>query len=412
MQVTRACLKQALGVLALALCACGGSDGNGGNTDRNIAGAGSAGFGNAGAGVAGAGASGSGFAGFGNQPVSGAGGGVLGGVAGTEDLKAKTCAEGMVNAARTQPVITLVIDGSGSMCDSFGGPSRWNALRDALLNPTTGLITQLEAGVQFGLHLYDGGVDALLALLSPSVPPTPDCALTNGLGRTGDCTQMRVTVPNALNNFAAIDAVYPQRELGGSTPTDLAMREVLEPMVNNLPVQAPDGPRIQPHFVILATDGQPNSICYGGLAGDGAPQQQDVIAVVDWAAQAGVKTYVISLAQDASLMAHLDAVAAAGGTGSPPFTPTNQADLVATLTEIIGGAIGCRVQLNGEIKAGQECSGSVTFNGFPLACGDPNGWQLIDPRTIELTGTACTDFINSPSSNVTADFPCGVFVPD
>ena len=104
--------------------------------------------------------------------------------------------------------------------------------------------------------------------------------------------------------------------------------------------------------------------------------------------------------------------AAAGGTGSPPFTPTNQADLVATLTEIIGGAIGCRVQLNGEIKAGQECSGSVTFNGFPLACGDPNGWQLIDPRTIELTGTACTDFINSPSSNVTADFPCGVFVPD
>jgi hypothetical protein len=407
----RARLATALGLAAFALFACSG-DGTTDGGDRTLGGNGAvAGFSNAaGTGAAGAQA-GMGFAGFGNQPVSGASGGIVG-FAGTGDLKPKTCAEGMVNAARTQPVITLVIDGSGSMCESFGGPSRWNALRDALLNPMTGLITQLEAGVQFGLHLYDGGVDGFLALLSPSVPPTPECALTGGLGRAGDCLTMRVTVPNALNNFAAIDAVYPQRELGGSTPTDLAMREVLEPMVNNLPVQAPDGPRIQPHFVILATDGQPNSICYGGLAGDGVPQQNDVVAVVEWAAQSGVKTYVISLAQDPTLMTHLDAVAQAGGTGSPPFTPTNQADLVATLTEIIGGAIGCRVELNGAIMQGQECSGAVSFNGFPLECNSDNGWRLVDERTIELTGTACTDFINSPASNVTADFPCGVFVPD
>ena len=354
--------------------------------------------------------SGAGAAGAFGNPSQLGGGGTLAGVAGSDELVANTCAEAMVNAARTQPVVTLVIDGSGSMCADFGGPSRWQALRDALLNPMTGLITQLEAGVQFGMHLYDGGIDLNNIAGFTSNPPSPACA--NGANRMGDCLTMRVTVPNALMNYAAIDAVYPQRELGGSTPTNLAMREVLEPMVTNLPVRTPDGPRVQPHFVILATDGQPNSICTGGTGGDGLPQQQDTVDIVAWAARAGVQTYVISLAQDPILMTHLDAVATAGGTGSPPFTPTNQADLVATLTQIIGGAIGCRVQLNGEIMQGQECSGSVTFNGFELACGDPNGWQLVDSRTIELVGTACNDFIGSPSSNVTAAFPCGVFVPD
>jgi hypothetical protein len=398
------------GLVAIGLCACSASDdsgdGNGGRSNVAMAGA----FANvagtstaAGTSAAGMGAAGA----FGNPTPSG--GGMIAGGAGTGGLVAQTCAQGMVNAARTQPVITLVIDGSGSMCANFGGPSRWEALRTALLDPASGLITQLEAGVQFGMHLYDGGIDLDNIQGFTSNPPSPGCA---GANRMGDCLSMRVTVPNALMNYAAIDAVYPQVELGGSTPTNLAMREVLEPMVTNLPVQTPDGPRVQPHFVILATDGQPNSICTGGTGGDGALQQQDTVDIVAWAAGGGVKTYVISLAQDPILMTHLDAVAMAGGTGSPPFTPTNQADLVATLTEIIGGAIGCRVQVNGEIMQGQECSGTVKFNGFELGCGDPNGWQLVDSRTIELVGTACTDFINSPASNVTAEFPCGVFVPD
>ncbi len=398
-----------VGALALG-CS---SDSSGSEAEGGRAGASNP-FGNAGGAGSGPGDTGDGPAtDFGQQPAQPGDPGTAPGNPNASNM-ARECASAQVTAAKSKPIITLIVDGSGSMCTDFGGQSRWQALRGALLDPAGGLIYQLEAGVEFGMLLYDGGIDAALALLGGSGGGMPSpCAGNYLMQRMGDsCMNQRVDVPTALNNAAAIDAAYPMTELGGSTPTDLAVREVLEPLVNNLPVVGPDDPAPDPRFVILATDGEPNSICFGGLGGDGAAQRQDVVSMVQWAADAGVKTYVISLAQDANLMQHLNDVATAGGTGMPPFTPTNRDDLVAALSQIIGGAIGCRVMLNGEVMPGQECSGFVEVNGFPLECNSPNGWTLIDPRTLELTGTACDDFINSPSTILRAGFPCGVFTPD
>ena len=130
------------------------------------------------------------------------------------------------------------------------------------------------------------------------------------------------------------------------------------------------------------------------------------------AAEKGIKTFVISLADgDPGLMAHLTQVAAAGLTGAPPFTPMNKQDLVNSLTQIIGGAVGCEIVLNGKVTRGQECSGTVEVNGTALKCNDPDGWSLKDEHTIELKGQACLGFQNDPSSGLYANFPSNVFIP-
>ncbi|HXH28008.1 MAG TPA: hypothetical protein VNL37_03120, partial [Candidatus Polarisedimenticolia bacterium] len=93
--------------------------------------------------------------------------------------------------------------------------------------------------------------------------------------------------------------------------------------------------------------GQPNDICVGGLGGDGTAQQQGVIAAVDRAAQAGIRTYVISLAGgDAALEAHLTMVAQHGDPTNPmarTYTPMTPDDLLATMKILLGNALGCAV---------------------------------------------------------------------
>ena len=69
------------------------------------------------------------------------------------------------------------------------------------------------------------------------------------------------------------------------------------------------------------------------------------------------------------------------------------------------------VALDGTVTEGRECSGEVLLNGETLACDAADGWLLADPRTVELTGSACEQFRTS-ASQVHASFPCDVFTPD
>ena len=85
-----------------------------------------------------------------------AGGGKAG--SGASGLMKNSCASTTITAGRKQPVVTLVIDGSGSMCAPFGGSTRWTTLRSALMDPD-GIVTRLQGGVSFGMALYDGPLD-------------------------------------------------------------------------------------------------------------------------------------------------------------------------------------------------------------------------------------------------------------
>jgi hypothetical protein len=217
-----------------------------------------------------------------------------------------------------------------------------------------------------------------------------------------------VIVEPAFNNYAAIDAAYPADPIGMGTPTDKAMEHV----VNNLPVlneQVLDQ-IVQPTYVVLATDGAPNDNCGGG-GGIGLPTEQAVIDVVTRGTMQGMNMFVISLAGgDTQLQAHLEDVAAATRTMTPPFVPDTRDSLTGTFQMIVGTAT-CRVALDGTVTAGQECAGEVQLKGEPLACNDPNGWQLEGERTVVLNGDACTRF-QTMDSLVHAAFPCAVFTPD
>lgn len=302
-----------------------------------------------------------------------------------------TCASALVDTSPVTPVIWLVVDGSSSMLDPFeAGRDRWTALRSTLMDPG-GVVDSLQTVAKFGLVIYSGGGG-----LDPN-----------------SCVKL-VTVQPALNNHAAISAQYPMLPIGMGTPTDKA----LDYVVTNLPVgnMAMLDARMDPNYVILATDGSPNDMCgdpLGGLIGGlaGGDVRQRVIDVVAKGTQAGMQMYVVSMAGgDPQLQSHLEQVAMATESKTPPFVPASQKDLVATIQRIVGGA-SCQIDLKGMVEKGQECKGRVMLNDKELPCNNDNGWRLIDPGKFALTGTACEMF-GRTASTLRAQFPCEIFTPE
>jgi hypothetical protein len=296
-----------------------------------------------------------------------------------------SCASGMQSASPVVPTVWLVVDGSSSMSSGFeGAGSRWVALRSTLMDPG-GVVDSLQAIVRFGLVIYAGGDSA-------------------------ECVQL-ITVQPELNNLAALSAQYPMNPVAQGTPTDKA----LDYVVNNLPVL--NGNMLDvtagPIYVVLATDGQPNDNCGGGgiFGMPGPDVEQRVVDVTTQGTENGMQMFVISMAgDDDRLQSHLEQVAAATASKTPPYAPSTRDDLIAAFENVVGGA-SCLVSLRGVVEQGKECTGSVTLNSVALRCNEADGWSLFDPSTVQLTGTACAMF-RSQTSMVVADFPCEAFSPN
>jgi von Willebrand factor type A domain len=237
--------------------------------------------------------------------------------------------------------VLFVVDGSGSMNEPFGSGTRWTSLRTALLDPMAGFIPRFQHEAQFGMMIYDGSIDALASFAEPMAGAMAMCSSATPANASAMCPRL-VEVPPVLANMPAIDAMFPAQELGGSTPTHKAMNTAVDQMIAS---STGKDVASNPHFIILATDGQPNDICMGGSGGDGSAQKACVIAAVDRAAAANITTYVISLAgQDMELEAHLAEVAKHGNPKDPlahTFSPMTQEDLVKALREVLTSALGC-----------------------------------------------------------------------
>jgi hypothetical protein len=253
-----------------------------------------------------------------------------------------------------------------------------------------GVVDSLQAVAKFGMVIYSGNRGG-------------------GGGATGamadECVQL-VTVQPEFNNHAALLAQYPTAPIGSGTPTDKALDHVVTTLpIGNEPL-APDAVA-SPIYVVLATDGSPNDTCGGGGFGAGSVEQR-VVDVTTKGTDNGMLMFVISLAgDDMGLQSHLEQVAAATASKTPPFVPASQQELVQTFQNIVGSA-SCQIDLNGKVEAGKECTGEVSLNGTALECGSDNGWRLIDPDTFSLTGSACNSF-TSQKSTVFASFPCEIF---
>jgi hypothetical protein len=296
------------------------------------------------------------------------------------------CAAQRVMARRVTPNVVLVIDQSGSMTEDFGGSNRWDALRDSLLAEPDGLIATLEGSVRFGVALFSSEA-------GDSGPAVGMCPMVTW-------------VDPALDNLAAIRAVYAPADPIDETPTGESIDAVLERLA-----ATPD-PSDDPTILVLATDGEPDTCA------EPNPQngQDESIAAIERAYDRSIRTFVISVGNDVG-MAHLQDVANAGigrGAGDPdaPFWVAGDDEGLRTaLTAIIGGELSCVVTLEGRIDdLSQACTGSVVLDGTALDCDDPDGWRAIDETHIELTGAACERLQSNPRASLEASFPCGVIL--
>jgi len=364
-------------VLLAGLYACSDSADGGGGFDRNMRPLGAAGIGA----PTGGGGTGTGIGGFGDGPT-------VPGTGGTTQpplFDPTMCTNVTLNATRVTPTVMLVVDGSQSMVTNmYGAGTRWDAIRNALIDPAMGVVPALQDLVKFGLAVYG---------------TMPTCPLP-----------LNVVMP-ALANAAAVTTGLPAQPPGMFTPTGRALSDVVDMLPD--PVTGDPDVMIEPQIIVLATDGDPNDCNLDPFAGGGMANYQPSIDAAMKLQAKHQKMYVISVGMDAAVT-HLQEMANIGAgmpremtPGAPVFYPEDPTQLAATLKQLVGEEISCVVTLEGQgVIVGKECGGTVTLNGTPLQCNGDNGWRLNDSLHIELLGEPCEQFKMSASAQLIANFPC------
>jgi hypothetical protein len=272
------------------------------------------------------------------------------------------------------PSILLVLDQSGSMSGTDINPTRYLGMRNALVDPTMGVVSQLESKAYFGSKLYT-------------------CAGNNNAF---------TDVPRALNNAAAIRASIDGKAPADSTPTAAALDKA------RMDFAATPPPAGSPPIVVLATDGEPNGC---GTNQSQAQYNAQSVAAAGAVYAAGIPVYVLAISANNTLLSHLQDVANAGqghqaGQPNIPFYPAaNSAQLAAAFQTIISGVVSCDLKLTSSIDDASAMNGTVTVNGMVLTYG--TDWTLVGGNIIRLTGAACNSLKATPNPAVSASFPCG-----
>jgi hypothetical protein len=320
------------------------------------------------------------------------------------DAEVDACATSSVDFTSEIPNVLLLVDRSGSMArDVMGGGSRWEAVRAALVDPTTGLVPSVEADVNFGLALYTGPDMGSVGNADTVGMDDPDYTET-------DTCPYLVQVPIALNNYAPLEAAYRPLVIRlpslGQTPTGESLEAALPSLTGLDPVAFP-GRKV----IVLATDGEPD-LCADG--NDEVGGRARSVQAVQTAFDMGVTTFVISVGDDVGEQ-HLREIANIGQ-GFPAadtmdrFYRANDAvSLAQAFEDIVNGVRDCVFSLDGMVT-GNGSDGTVTVDGVALPFADPDGWRLVDPTTVELTGAAC-EALKMGDHEISIEFPCGVIIP-
>ena len=269
------------------------------------------------------------------------------------------------------PSIILVLDRSGSMAGTDISPTRYKAMRNALVDTTNGIVTQLESKAYFGSELYWGS------------------SLTTAV------------TPRALNNASAIRSSLDANDPSGNTPTGAAIDKAVADFNTTPP------PADSPPVIVLATDGQPTNSSGDETAA--AKTASVNAAAASYAA--GIPLYVLAIGISGQ---HFQDVANAGqgwqmGDPNVPYYPVaNAADLQTAFQTIINGVISCDLSLTSAIDEGQAMNGTLTINGVTQTYG--TDWVLVGGNTIRVQGAACTMLKSTQNPDVQATFPCGSII--
>jgi hypothetical protein len=293
-------------------------------------------------------------------------------------------------ATKTTPTVELLLDQSGSMTAAYGNTTRWQALRNALIDPATGVVKTLQSQVVFGAALYSAKSNN-----NVNIPPCP--AL--------------ITQPRALNNFTAIQTLLNSNNPNQDTPTAASIDAIRADFAVNKPAAG------SPPIIVLATDGLPDTCTNPNPANQ--TEQDAANAVTVTAAQAaytaGIRLFFLFVGDAAQAGTHPQRMANAGA-GKDPVTgtekyyvATNPAELTAAFNTIIGGVVSCDLKLSGRVDATAGQAGDVRLNGAPLTYG--TDWTLdADGVTIHLINTACTTLKTTANPVVDATFACGAVI--
>lgn len=301
------------------------------------------------------------------------------------------CLDLRIDLQHAIPTITLVIDKSGSMQEDFGnGLSRWEAAYTALMDPTDGLITDIQNAFRIGMTLFSSYSD------------------------DQTCPELSDVRPE-LNNFDPIDRVFSRAQALGGTPTGDAIMGSLR----QFDVHPEQGRKL----ILLATDGEPNT-CANPYEAVGQPE---ATAAAMQAYQEGIELFVLSVGNQIG-RAHLEDMAnigqglpVGGAQQAPYFEATDPEQLKNEMRAIIDSARSCifRVQ-GGVVDPGLLDRATVTLDGMVLQYGDPNGWNYHQDRQrcegakqcIELDGAACASIQDGEEHTISGDFLCTYYDPE
>jgi hypothetical protein len=288
------------------------------------------------------------------------------------------------------PDIIVLMDMSGSMTE--GTPTKYEQTADAV----TSVVTQLEndgAPIWWGLLFF----------------PTD-----------GDCGVDAATlIPPAAGNAAPIATAINAQSPSGNTPAHKAVQAGAAYYAGISDDRA--------HYLLIATDGQPNcdpsapvipktcnpqnpvncaanEFCQpiplmGGICvpANGGP----AVEAITNAAAAGIKTYVVGIDIDGT-NSTLNMMAEAGGTaraGTTKYYPvSDQASMVSALENITEQIISCTFALDYSPDLDYV---SVTVGGAGVM-RDPthaNGWDIdLNARTLTFYGDACMALQQNPDT--------------
>ncbi len=298
-----------------------------------------------------------------------------------KDAPPLDCPDVTINISEKIPTVVLLVDQSGSMNSPLevGGPSRWDAVKTVLLDPTDGVVTKLDGRVNFGASLYS-------SVGGGSVPD--------------QCPIINESLP-AANSYQTIVDLFDANSPSSDTPT----AESVDAVVKNF--ASFPGPRV----IVLATDGSPDR-CDDADAHD--QQSRDLSeAAVGNAFDEHISTFVLSVG-DQVAESHLQRLANAGqgldlDNGIAPFFVATDSDLLqAAFESIITGVRSCDATLDAAVDSNRVGEGEVTLNGTVLVFN--TDWRLVDERTIELLGDACQTMLSASNVVLQASFPCGIII--
>jgi hypothetical protein len=293
--------------------------------------------------------------------------------------------------ARTTPTVELLLDESSSMSENYGGVTRMEAMRTALVDPTNGVVAKLADQVVFGVTLYTG---------------------------TGTCPALK-TQARALNNFQPIRTLLNGASPLSNTPTGPSIDAVVASFAANPPASG------SPKIIVLATDGLPDT-----CSDPNPPQQTDpskpqdprqlaanatTVEAAQRAFAAGIRLYFLFIGDPAQARNHPQEMANAGAGLDPVdgraqfFTATSPTELTQAFNTIIGGVVSCDLRLDSQLDPKDAPGGTVTINNRVLSY--PTEWTLdADGITIHILGNACTMLKAATNPVVDAAFPCGSII--